>query len=102
MVIIGPVTRKIWTVCKPKSSWGPEKRQLPFTSHIGGGCYGPTAPPQRCVLCNSLKLGSANATESYLKMRDVTTPALSSIGRCLHLSRMHILELLTPHNILDF
>jgi hypothetical protein len=43
MVIIGPVTRKIWTVCSPKSSWPAEKRPLPLTSHIGGGSYGPTA-----------------------------------------------------------
>jgi hypothetical protein len=43
MVIIRPVSWKIWTVCSPKSSWPPEKRQLPLTSHIGGDCYGSTA-----------------------------------------------------------
>ena len=34
MVIIGPVTWKIWTVCKPKVSWPPEKRQSALTSAV--------------------------------------------------------------------
>jgi hypothetical protein len=34
VVIIGPVTRKIWTVCRSKLNWPPEKWQSPLTSAV--------------------------------------------------------------------
>ena len=71
MVIIGPVTRKIWTVCSPKSSWPAEKRQFPLTSHIDGGCYGPTG-----VTLNDACFPTSAHNILYLPLRQRRPPRI--------------------------